>query len=117
MINDQDFREFHYNMLGARSKITGDLALYGDTIITGTVEGSINMQDDGKLVLERGAFVRGKLKAINLEIFGEVEGEIECAGLVSVRSSAMVSGTIKAGRLVIYPGAVVETHSSSVGPS
>lgn len=114
MIKDQDFREFHYNMLGSRSKITGDLVLYGDTIITSVVEGSIEVHDEGKLVLERGSQIKGKVKAIDLEIFGEVNGEIECSGLVSIRSSAHVNGTIKAGRLVIYPGAIVETQATSV---
>lgn len=114
MINDQDFREFHYNMLGSRSKIVGDLVLFGDTIITSQIEGSIEISDDGKLILERGSFVKGKVKAIDLEIFGSVDGDIVCTGLVSIRSSAQVTGTIKAGRLVIYPGAIVETHSSSL---
>lgn len=114
MIKDQDFREFHYNMLGSRSKITGDLVLYGDSIITSEVDGTIEVQDDGKLILERGSLIRGKVRAIDLEIFGEVNGEIECSGLVSIRSSAHVSGTIKAGRLVIYPGAIVETQASSI---
>lgn len=113
MIKDQDFREFHYNMLGSRSRIVGDLVLYGDTIITSQVEGSIEVQDDGKLILERGSLIKGKVKAIDLEIFGEVDGDIECKGLVSIRSSAHVTGTIKAGRLVIYPGAIVETRTSS----
>jgi cytoskeletal protein CcmA (bactofilin family) len=114
MISDQDFKEFHYNMFGARSKVKGDLVLYGDTIITSWVEGTIEVQDNGKLILERGSQVKGKVKAVDLEIFGEVEGEIECSGLVSIRSSAQVTASIKAGSLVIYPGAIVEGRSNSI---
>jgi cytoskeletal protein CcmA (bactofilin family) len=114
MINDQDFREFHYNMLGSGSKIVGDLILYGDTVITSEIVGSIEIHDNGKLILERGSKIKGKVKAIDLEIFGEMDGDIECVGLVSIRSSAQVSGTINAGRLVIYPGAIVETYSNSI---
>src|SRR5690606_11616385 len=110
MINDQDFRDFHYNVLGSSSKVVGDLILCGDTIITSEIEGSIEIKDEGKLILERGSRVKGKVSAIDLEIFGTVEGEIHCTGLVSIRSSAHVSGTIKSGRLVIYPGAIVETE-------
>jgi len=113
MINDQDFKNFHYNVLGAKSRITGDLVLAGDAIINSTVEGSIEVLGQGKLILERGSFVKGKIKAIDLEIFGTVDGEIECSGLVSIRSSAEVRGQIKSGRLVIYPGAVVEMNASS----
>ena len=113
MINDQDFKDFHYNVLGAKSRITGDLFLAGDAIINSTIEGSIEVVGQGKLILERGSFVKGKIKAIDLEIFGSVDGEIECSGLVSIRSSAEVKGQIKSGRLVIYPGAVVEMTASS----
>jgi cytoskeletal protein CcmA (bactofilin family) len=113
MINDQDFKDFHYNVLGAKSRITGDLVLSGDAIINSQIEGSIEIQGTGKLVLERGSFVKGKIKAIDLEIFGTVDGVIECSGLVSIRSSAEVRGEIRSGRLVIYPGAVVEMNASS----
>lgn len=113
MINDQDFKDFHYNVLGAKSRITGDLVLAGDAIINSHVEGSIEVLGQGKLILERGSYVKGKIKAIDLEIFGTVDGEIECSGLVSIRSSAEVKGQIKSGRLVIYPGAVVEMNASS----
>lgn len=113
MMNDQDFRQFHYNVLGVKSRVVGDLILSGDAIITSAVEGSIEVLDQGKLVLERGSFVKGKIKALDVEIFGEVQGEIECSGLVSIRSSAHVTGTIKSARLVVYPGAIVEMSASS----
>ncbi len=113
MINDKDFRDFHYNVLGAKSKIIGDLVLSGDSIINSIIEGTIEVQEQGKLILERGSIVKGKIKAIDLEIFGSVEGEIECTGLLSIRSSAFVQGKIKSGRLVIYPGAIVEMDATS----
>lgn len=112
-MNDHDFRHFNYNVLGVKSKIVGDVVLSGDSIITSTVEGSIEVREEGKLVLERGSFVKGKVKALDLEIFGQVEGEIECSGLVSIRASAHVTGSIKSARLVIYPGAVVEMTANS----
>lgn len=112
-MNDQDFKDFHYNVLGSKSRVQGDLVLSGDSIISSHVEGSIEVQNEGKLILERGSFVKGKITAINLEIFGEVQGDIDCSGLVSIRSSAVVAGTIKSGRLVIYPGAVVDMDASS----
>ena len=113
MMTDQDFRQFHYNILGTNSRVKGDLTLSGDAIITSHIEGSIEVLDQGKLILERGSFIKGKIKAIDLEIFGKVEGDIECSGLVSIRSSAEVTGSIKSSRLVIYPGAIVEMKASS----
>jgi cytoskeletal protein CcmA (bactofilin family) len=113
MINDQDFRQFNYNVLGTNSKIVGDLILSGDAIITSHIEGSILVLDQGRLVLERGSYVKGKIQAIDLEIFGQVEADIECSGLVSIRSSAQVTGKLKSARLVIYPGAIVEMSAES----
>lgn len=113
MNNEHDFRQFNYNILGVKSEVIGDLILSGDAIITSSITGSVEVKDSGKLVLERGSFVKGKIKAIDLEIFGQVDGDIECSGLVSIRSSAQVTGSIKSGRLVIYPGAVVEMTANS----
>ena len=108
MIQDQDFKDFRYNVLGSDSKIVGSLILCGDAIVTSVIEGSIEVQGEGRLVLERGSYVKGKIIAKELEIFGTVEGEIYCSGTISVRSSARLSGTLKSGKLVIYPGAIVD---------
>jgi hypothetical protein len=53
MIDDQDFRDFHYNVIGGKSSITGDLVLSGDSIINSQINGSIHIEDKGKLILER----------------------------------------------------------------
>jgi cytoskeletal protein CcmA (bactofilin family) len=113
MIDDQDFKDFNYNVLGSKSSFNGDLILCGDTILNAQVEGSIEMKENGKLILERGSHVKGKIRATELEIFGHVDGDIDCSGLVSIRSSAYVQGRIRSGKLVIYPGAVVEMEASS----
>lgn len=113
MIQDQDFQTFNYNILGTKSKIRGDLHLYGDAIITSEIEGNIVMHENGKLVLERGSFVKGKIEALEVEVFGKVEGDIYCKGVVSVRSSAEIQGTIKSSRLVIYPGAIIDISANS----
>lgn len=108
MIQEQDFKEFKYNILGSNSTIKGDLILSGDAIITSRIEGSIQMIGEGKLVLERGSFIEGKIEAHDVEIFGVVKGEIFSAGTVSVRASAKISGSLESKKLVVYPGAVVE---------
>jgi cytoskeletal protein CcmA (bactofilin family) len=108
MIQEQDFKEFKYNILGANSKIVGDLVLSGDAIITSRIEGSIKVIGEGRLILERGSFVEGKIEAHNVEIFGTVNGEIRSSGTVSVRASAKIYGSLESKKLVVYPGALVE---------
>jgi cytoskeletal protein CcmA (bactofilin family) len=109
MISDRDFNQFNYNVLGSGSTIQGDLFLSGDAIVTAEIHGKIEMKGAGKLVLERGSVVRGTVRASDLDVFGTVDGDIQCTGLVSIRSSARVKGSIRSERLVIYPGAIVET--------
>ena len=117
MIQEQDFKEFKYNILGSNSTIKGDLTLSGDAIITSRIEGSIQMIGEGKLVLERGSFVDGKIEAHDVEIFGTVKGEIRSKGTVSVRASAKISGSLESKKLVVYPGAVVEMDISTATES
>jgi cytoskeletal protein CcmA (bactofilin family) len=111
-MNEIDFKKFNYNILGVNSNLRGDLVLTGDSVITASIEGSIEIKDNGKLILERGSYIKGKIKAIDLEVFGTVEGEIECSGLASIRSSASVIGKLTSSRLVIYPGAQVELSAN-----
>jgi len=108
MIQEQDFKEFKYNILGSNSTIKGDLVLSGDAIITSRIEGSIKMIGEGRLVLERGSHVQGELEAHDVEIFGTVSGEIRSTGTVSVRASAKISASLESKKLVVYPGAIVE---------
>lgn len=113
MMDDKDFKDFNYNVLGTKSQIIGNLILCGDSIINSSIEGSIEVMEQGKLILERGSYVKGSIKAIDLEIFGIVEGIIHCSGTVSIRSSGQVQGEIHSGKLVIYPGAIVEMTARS----
>ena len=71
------------------------------------------MQDEGHLIFERTAKFEGTIFCKDMEVFGEIKGTVKAAGTLSIRSSASVSGNIQAGKLVVYPGAVlnVESHT------
>ncbi|MFA5584845.1 MAG: polymer-forming cytoskeletal protein [Bacteriovoracaceae bacterium] len=111
MISGNDFKTFQYNILGAGTHLTGDISLSGDTILTARIEGNITMLSPSKLVLERGSEVEGRIEAFDLEVFGSIKGDIISNGSVSIRSSAQISGSIKAKKLIIYPGAIVDTKA------
>ncbi|HLW56830.1 MAG TPA: polymer-forming cytoskeletal protein [Bacteriovoracaceae bacterium] len=115
MINGNDFKNFQYNVLGAETQLTGNINFSGDAIITATIEGNIKMLNSSKLILERGSKIKGQIEAFDLEVFGEVIGDILSEGSVAIRSSAQVTGSIKAKKLIIYPGAIVDTTAISQG--
>ena len=112
-MKESNFKKQNYNFVGNHTFLEGELKFTGDTIIHGRVKGTIIMQDEGNLILERTAKFEGTIFCQNLEVFGEVKGTVKASGTLSIRSSASVSGNIQAGKLVVYPGAVlnVESHT------
>ena len=112
-MKESNFKKQNYNFVGLHTNLEGELKFSGDTIIHGKVKGTIIMQDKGNLILERTAQFEGTIFCQNIEVFGEIKGTVKASGTLSIRSSASVSGNIQAGKLVVYPGAVlnVESHT------
>ncbi len=108
-----DFKTLNFTLLGKDSLFDGNLTLSGDVIIAGTFKGQLNIEDSGKLTLERDAKVEGIIQCDDLEIFGHFKGTIQSSGTVSVRSSADVSGRLKSNKLSIYPGASLNIEGNT----
>jgi cytoskeletal protein CcmA (bactofilin family) len=111
-MEENDFKTYHYNVVGLQSEVVGVLKLKGDTIFNGVIDGELHMIE-GKLVLERGSKIKGKIVAHEIEVFGEVLGDIFCSGKLSFRSSAKFDGDIQSNSLVIYPGAQINMHAQA----
>ena len=103
-MNESDFKSYNFSLLGANSYFEGDLSFEGDVILAGHLKGTINIKK-GKLTLERTSKTEGTIYCEDIEVFGEFSGAINSSGVTSIRSSAVVSGNIKAKKLSIFPGA------------
>ncbi len=110
-----NFKNLNYTVLGANNKIVGDLEMQGDTIIHSHIEGTITMKDTSRLIIERKSTIDGTIYCFDIEIFGKVYGNIYSEGKLTIRSSAEVSGVIKAKQLSVYPGAILnmEAHAEN----
>jgi cytoskeletal protein CcmA (bactofilin family) len=110
-----NFKNLNYTVLGANNKIVGDLEMQGDTIIHSQIEGTITIKDTSNLIIERKAKIDGTIYCHDVEVFGKVFGNIYAEGKLTIRSSAEVSGVIKAKKLSIYPGAILnmEAHAEN----
>ncbi|MFY7993537.1 MAG: bactofilin family protein [Bacteriovoracaceae bacterium] len=108
-MQESDFKTYNYNVVGLESEVTGTLKLKGDTVFNGSINGELHLLE-GKLVLERGSKITGKIFAQEIEVFGEINGDIFCSGKLSFRSSAKFEGDIQSQSLVIYPGAQINMH-------
>jgi cytoskeletal protein CcmA (bactofilin family) len=96
------------NMLSNNSSFKGELNLSGESIISGSIEGQINVTDNSKITFEVDAVFSGILYAYDVEILGTFEGHLKSKGKVVVRPGARVTGNIQAQDLVIYPGSFIE---------
>lgn len=88
-----------------------------DLRIQGTISGEITCR--GLLTIERTASARARIDAHDLELHGTIEGDVTCSGRLHLASTAVISGTVKAGSLVVEEGAsingTVEANFSGEG--
>lgn len=108
-----DFKNLNFSVLGKNCFLEGDFIFQGDTIIGSQIKGNITVKDNGRLILERDSKFEGTIVAHDVEIFGLFKGSIKASGTLIVRSSAEVSGKIEAKKLSVYPGATlnIEGHT------
>ncbi len=101
--NNPGFNPNNLNIINAGTTIVGDLSSEGDMRIDGTVKGYISSK--ARLVLGPTCRVEGDIKAANVEISGEVNGNIFVSELLTVKASAKINGDLVSNKLIIESGA------------
>lgn len=102
--------------IGASLVIKGDLTSSEDMTIAGEIEGDVAVKEH-KLVVARGATIRGTIVARAVEVHGAVVGTITSDGKVEVAATGAVDGDIAAPRLVLAEGATLHGRVSVNGTS
>ena len=92
------------NLLSEGTEIVGDLIAVNDIRIDGKLKGKIETK--GRLVIGPAAKVEGEVTSPGVDVLGTLQGNIVSSGTVSLRSKAVVTGTIKTAYIVIESGAV-----------
>lgn len=92
------------NIIGAGTKVVGDIDTNGDLRIDGVIEGNITAK--GKVVLGSAGSIKGTIKCANAEISGNFDGKIEASELLSLKSTSVFKGDMKVSKLSIEPGAI-----------
>lgn len=91
-----------HNTITAGTEITGDIISNGDIRLDGILNGNISAK--GKLVIGESGKVTGIITCKNSDIFGIVEGKITVSELLTLKSTAQLTGEIYTSRLAIEPG-------------
>lgn len=92
-------------LIGKKAVVDGDISGKGNFKIDGTVDGSITIKGD--LVLGEKSMVTGNVTAKNIIIAGNVVGDIEASGQLTVKSTGIISGQQKCGSLIVEEGSSV----------
>jgi cytoskeletal protein CcmA (bactofilin family) len=93
------------SIIGPGMKVTGDLTTEGTVRVEGLVEGGI--QAGKAVVVGKGGSVLGDIRTQDAVISGKVEGALVAESRLEVQASAEVSGEVRARRLQIEEGAVL----------
>lgn len=90
-------------VIGSGIVIDGEISGDEDLVIQGTVKGKIAVKES--LIIEGSGVVEADIETQNLEIAGQVTGNIVASDKVELKSECRVIGDIKAPRILIADGA------------
>lgn len=100
-------RGISHAMLGTNVTIKGQIFSRGDLTIEGEVEGSIECPEH-LLTIGANARVDAGMKAREIVIHGNIQGNIEAVEKVDIRKGAGLVGDIKTARITIEDGAYLK---------
>lgn len=95
-------------------KITGVLSGSGDFLINGEIDGDCEIS--GTVTLATKGLWKGTIRAANVVIAGNVEGDIFADGHVEITDTARISGTVSGEAIAVAEGAVVDGIMKTSGP-
>ncbi len=98
------------SLIGAASKIEGNLNFCGGLRIDGEVTGNVvtTLGETGTLVLSEHGRVNGEVNVTHLVMNGVVVGAVRASEYLELQSKARVTGDVHYRTLEIQLGAVVE---------
>ena len=90
-------------VIGHEVKVQGDLTGKEDLIINGTVEGSINFQENNVFIGEKGR-VNADVTANCIVVEGDVKGGIRANEQITIKPTGRVFGDLRAPRVILNDG-------------
>lgn len=95
-------------LLGPGANLEGSLEGSGHFLVSGRVIG--NAEIDGALTLAEGGYWKGDIRAQDLILAGELEGDVQARGNIEITASARIRGRVAANAIAVSAGAVIEAE-------
>ena len=102
-------------VIGKAVKIVGEIYSNEDLFIEGFVEGTVEALDQ-KLTVGHNGTVHASVQVRELDVQGNVQGDVEASERIEIRKDAKLVGNIKAARIVIEDGAYFKGSIDIVKP-
>ncbi len=93
-------------IVGAGSRVDGDLSVRGSARVLGEVEGEV--QVTGDLDVELGGRVRGSVRAERARVAGRIEGDVHVRDALELKTGSHLSGDVYAKSFRIQDGAIFQ---------
>ncbi len=90
------------SLIAAGMIVEGKIEGTGNVRIVGRFKGEVSLKGD--LTIERGAHISGEIRAENIVVRGEVEGNIHATARVELSESGELTGDLKASSLTVAAG-------------
>jgi len=91
------------NRIVEGTRIKGDVKTESNFRLDGILDGTL--VTTGKLVIGVSGKVEGEISCNNADIEGEILGNIKVQGLLTLKSTAKITGNINAGKIAVENGA------------
>ena len=101
------------NRIEKNTKIKGDIVSEADFRIDGKLDG--NVKTSGKVVIGKDGYIHGKVECVNADIEGSFNGELLVSDLLSLKSSAVIEGTVSVNKLAVEPRATFNASCTMKG--
>lgn len=111
--NQQKPKAMERNILAKNTKIVGDLSSEGDFRIDGVLEGTLTTR--GRVIIGVDGSIQGKVFCDNADIEGKFSGELKVNKMLTIKSSASISGDVILGKLSVEPGAAFNASCTMKG--
>ena len=90
--------------IGKAVKINGQIFSKEDLYVDGDVEGTIELAEN-KLTVGPSGRVQASVKAREVVVLGQIQGNVEAMDKLDIRKDAKLVGDIKTARIIIEDGA------------
>ncbi len=107
------------SLIGAGTRITGDIAFSGGLRVDGEVHGNVRAAGEGPstLVISEQARIEGEVSVSHVVVNGTVVGPIASSEFLELQPKARVTGDVEYNTIEIHLGAIVQGRLVHQGAS